>query len=427
MTEKVEILVENCSRLLFPHRHGQGSHADGQGPHADGQAVEILENATLAASDGKIVAVGPAKELAGRYQASRRYDATGKLLTPGFVDSHTHIVFAGDRSGEYMQRCQGASYEEISAAGGGIRASVRWTREASEDELYELALPRLLRMAAHGSTTIEIKSGYGLDLETELRMLRVVERLAAATPVRVVATFLGAHEIPDEHRSDREAYIQEVCERMIPEVAQRQLAQFCDVFCEEGVFTPEESVRVLVAGKLAGLEPKIHADELAASGGSWVAGQVGCRSADHLMKTDEEGIASLKNAGVVATVLPGTTFYLGKPDYAPARRFLEAGLPVAIATDRNPGSCTIESMQFILGLACLKLGLTPLQAFRGATEFGALALGLEEEIGVLSPGHAADFILWEVADLPQVAYEFANDLPRTVFVGGKELTPKEYM
>lgn len=409
--QRVDCLVEHCN-LLFPTRHGEGD--------------DLIPDATLACHDGKVVAVGPTAELADRYEATHRYNAAGALVTPGFVDSHTHLVFAGDRSGEYMQRCQGVEYEAIAAAGGGIRASVRWTREASEDELFDLALPRLLRMIAQGTTTVEIKSGYGLDLETELRMLRVVRRLDEATPVRVVATFLGAHEIPDDFRDRREAFVHEVCERMIPAVAQEGLAEFCDVFCEAGVFTPEESVKILLAGKVAGLRPKIHADELAPSGGSQVAAQVQCVSADHLMKTGPEGIQAMKEAGVVATLLPGTTFYLNKPGYAPARQFLDAGLPVALATDRNPGSCTIESMQFIVGLGCLKLGMTPEEALRAATEFGARALGRGDHVGVLAPGYAADFILWSVERPSEVAYEFANNLSRTVFVGGHELTLKEY-
>lgn len=411
--EKVELLVENCACLLFPNRLGEGE--------------DTLRNATFAVADGRIRAVGTSAEFAGRYSAPRRIDATGKLVTPGFVDSHTHLVFAGNRADEYMQRCQGVPYEEIAARGGGIRASVRHTRAASEDELFALSLPRLLRMARSGTTTVEIKSGYGLDLETELRMLRVIRRLRDATPVRVVATFMGAHEVPDELRSDRRGYLDAVCENMIPRVAEEGLADFCDVFCEERVFTPEESARVLNAGKRHGLRPKIHADELAASGGSRVAGEVGCISADHLMMTDDAGIEALKASGVVATVLPGTTFYLRKPRYAPARKFIDAGLSVAIATDRNPGSCTIESMQFVLGLSCLQLGLTPFEAFRAATLHGARALGLEATVGSLAPGAAADFVLWEASEPSQVTYEFANDLPRTVFVAGKELSTKEYM
>lgn len=411
MTEKVECLIEHCS-LLFPVRAGEGE--------------ERSEDTALAIADGKIVAVGNSNDLRSRYQANCHHDARGGLLTPGFVDSHTHLVFAGDRSSEYLLRCSGASYEEIAAAGGGIRASVRHTRGASEEELYELALPRVLRMVRQGTTTIEIKSGYGLETETELRMLRVIRRLSETLSVRIVATFLGAHETPDEYREDRAGYLSLVCEEMIPAVAEQGLARFCDVFCETDVFTPEESRTVLETGQRFGLTPKVHADELAASGGSRVAAEVGAVSADHLMMTDADGIAALDKAAVVATLLPGTTFYLNKKKYAPARRFLDAGLTVALATDRNPGSCTVESMQFILGLACQHLQMTPEEAFRAATESGARALGLDDQVGTIAPGQAADLILWQVENAAQIVYEYVNDLPRTVFVAGEALKLEEY-
>ncbi|MFQ5654274.1 MAG: imidazolonepropionase [Planctomycetota bacterium] len=412
MSDSVECLIEHCTRLLFPGPPG------GEG-EAEGEAA--LEHGTVAIADGRIVDVGPAGELEGRYRAAERHHGRGCLLTPGFIDSHTHLVFAGERSREFEMRCRGATYEEIAAAGGGIRATVRATREASEEELFSTARARLLRMLAGGSTTVEIKSGYGLDLDSEMRMLRVIRRLSEETPARVVATFLGAHEIPDDHRNDRQAYVDEVCERMIPAVAAEGLADFCDVFCEQGVFTPEESLRVLEAGRSAGLRPKIHADELAASGGSKVAAKVCATSADHLMETGPEGIAGLREAGVVPTLLPGTTFYLGRDRYAPARAFLEAGLPVALATDRNPGSCTLESMQFIVGLACLRMGMSPIEAFRGATANGARALGLDDQRGRIACGQDADLILWEVPHESRICYELSNAMPRTVWVAGKAL------
>ncbi|MEM7260889.1 MAG: amidohydrolase family protein, partial [Planctomycetota bacterium] len=251
------------------------------------------------------------------------------------------------------------------------------------------------------------------------RMLRVIRRLDQEVPTRVVPTFMGAHEFPDEYREDRDGYLDLVCETMIPAVAKEGLAAFCDVFCEENVFTPEQSQRVLECGRAAGLAPKIHADELHDSGGSTVAAAIGAVSADHLMKITDENIAAFQSSGVVPTLLPGTTFFLGKETYAPARALLNAGLPVAIATDRNPGSCTIESMQFIIGLSCLRMGMTPLEAFRGATENGARALGLSNVCGRLAPGLAADFILWECPDPARIVYEFENVIPRTVFVGGR--------
>lgn len=407
MSETVELLIENCHEILFAGETG---------------GEDLLAGGSVAIADGKIVAIGPTGELAGKYRAPERIDATGRLVTPGFVDSHTHLVFAGDRSAEFAMRVAGASYEEIAAAGGGIRSTVRATRKASEDELFEGALTRARRMMALGTTTLEIKSGYGLDVETELRSLRVIERLQRALPLRIVATFMGAHEFPDEYRDDRDGYVDLVCETMIPAVAEQGIATFCDVFCEEGVFTPEQSQRVLEAGRTAGLVPKIHADELAASGGSRVAASVSAASADHLMMTGPEEIAGLARAGVVPTLLPGTTFYLGKTQYAPARAMLEAGLPVALATDRNPGSCTLESMMLMIGLGCLRMKMTPIEAFRAATENGARALRLEETCGRLAVGQAADFVLWNEPRLARLAYEFENAITRRVFVGGREVS-----
>jgi len=404
--ETVELLIEDIDRLLLP---GGDS----------GEGRPELDRASVAVDGGRIRAVGPAKEIAGLFRGKRRLDGRGRTLTPGFVDSHTHLVFAGDRAGEFEQRCRGVPYERIAAAGGGIRATVRATRAASEDELVALARPRLERMLRLGSTTIEIKSGYGLDLETELRMLRATAKLAAESPVRIVATFMGAHEIPDEYRDDRQGYIDLVCEEMAPAVAREGLAEFQDVFCERGVFTPEESRRILRAGIPLGLRPKVHADELAASGGSEVAAEVGAASADHLMHVTERGIALLREHGVVATLLPGTTFFLGLESYAPARRLLEAGVEVAIATDRNPGSSTIESMAFIVGLSCLRLGLSPHEALRAATAGGARALGLQEETGSIVEGLAADLILWDVPHESRICYEFENFLPRTVIAAGR--------
>ncbi len=412
MTSPVDLIIEGASRLLF------AGDTSGPGDPLPGDQ-QFLEDVSIAINQNEIQAIGPANEIAGHFHASRSIDARGKLVTPGFVDSHTHLVFAGDRSGEFEMRCRGADYEEIAAAGGGIRASVRHTRAASEDELFEESLPRLQRMLALGTTTVEIKSGYGLDLESELRMLRVARRLGEATPARVVTTFLGAHEFPDEHRDDRDRYIDEVCEEMIPAVAAEGLAEFCDVFCERGVFTPEQSIRVLEAGLASGLRPKVHADELAASGGSEVAAQVSAVSADHLMMITEKGIEGLRERGVVATLLPGTTFFLGKETYAPARRLLDAGLEVALATDRNPGSSTIESMAFICGLSCLRMGMTPLEVFRAATIAGARAVSLENQCGRIAPGFSADLIIWDVAHEGRICYEFENHLPRTVIASGQ--------
>ena len=401
--ERIDLLLSNASRVI------SGSSG-------------VHEGVSIAIDSGKIKAMGPASEIAGLFHPDEEVDASGKLITPGFVDSHTHLVFGGDRSSEFVQRCAGADYEEIAAAGGGIRASVRMTRETSLEDLVDQARPRLARMMAAGSTTIEIKSGYGLDLETELRMLRAIRELARDCPAQIVATFMGAHETPDEYRHDKAGYLKLVCEEMIPAVAEEGLAEFCDVFCERGVFDPDESRMVLEAGKRHGLKSKIHADEMAASGGSTVAAEVGAVSADHLMKTPPEGIAAMKEAGVVATLLPGTTFYLSKPGYAPARQMLDSGLRVALATDRNPGSCTVESMLLIVGLAVQRMGMTPIEAIEASTFGGAFALGREKSCGSLETGKRADVILWNAADENQLVYEFANNLKRSVWAGGRRIS-----
>jgi len=274
-------------------------------------------------------------------------------------------------------------------------------------------------MMESGSTTIEIKSGYGLDLESELKMLRAIRQLSEEFPIEIVATFMGAHEIPDEWRQDRAQYIRIICEQMIPQVAREGLAEFCDVFCERGVFDTQESTQILQAGLKNGLKPKVHADELAASGGSLVAAQVGAISADHLMEVTAEGIEALKSAGVVPTLLPGTTFYLRKSGYAPARSLIDAGLEIAIATDRNPGSCTIESMLFIAGLSVMHMGLTPTEAIIAATRGGAHALGREARCGTIETGKRADLILWDVPDEEVLIHEFANQVPRIVCAAGR--------
>ncbi|MDE0959943.1 MAG: imidazolonepropionase [Planctomycetota bacterium] len=400
MKTSVDLMIENVERLFPGHK-------------------EVCKGASVAVDGGRIQAIGPAQKIAGLFDGTRTLDGRGKLLTAGFVDSHTHLVFGGERSGEFVLRCAGGDYEQIASEGGGIRASVRMTRAATLQQLVDSARPRLQRMMAAGSTTIEIKSGYGLDLESELKMLRAIRQLSEEFPIEIVSTFMGAHEIPDEWRHDRAEYVRIICEQMIPQVAREGLAEFCDVFCERGVFDSQESIQILQAGQEHGLKPKVHADELAASGGSQVAAQVGAVSADHLMEVTAEGIEALKGAGVVPTLLPGTTFYLRKSGYAPARSLIDAGLEIAIATDRNPGSCTIESMLFIAGLSVMHLGLTPSEAIVAATRGGARALGREAQCGTIEEGKRADLILWDVPDEDVLIHEFANQVPHVVCAAGR--------
>jgi imidazolonepropionase len=358
-------------------------------------AVDIVEDGALAIGEGRIAFAGASADLDTHVtvtQATAVHEAPNLSAAPGFVDPHTHAVFAGDRRGELRRRLAGATYTDIAAAGGGIVATVRATRAASEQDLIVQSRPRLDEMLACGTTTCEVKSGYGLDLASELRMLTAIQQLSDSSPLDIVATFMGAHEIPIEYRDRRDEYVSLVVDRMIPEVAARGLAQWCDVFCETGVFTPAESARILAAGMRAGLKPRIHADELGASGGSQVAAQVGARSADHLVHVDAAGIAALAGAGVTATLLPCAAFYLKLGRFAPARALIDAGVPVALATDVNPGGGFSPSMPFAMSLAAFAMNMTFEEALAGATINAAWSLDRAGEVGSLEPGKLADVV-----------------------------------
>ena len=360
------------------------------------RAVTAMADASLAAAGGRIVFVGPSRELASRVSllpGATIIEAAGHAVVPGFVDAHTHAVFAGDRRAELRRRLAGATYAEIAAAGGGILSTVRATREASEEELVAQSRPRLDEMLACGTTTCEIKSGYALDIAGELRMLRAIRTLHDSHALDVVATFMGAHEIPPEYRDRRGGYVDLVIEGMLPAVAGDRLATWCDVFCETGVFTPDESLRILEAGARHGLQPRIHADELGPSGGSRVAAQAGARSADHLIFVPEEGIRAMAAAGVAATLLPNAAFYLKLGRFAPARALIEAGVPVALATDVNPGGGFSPSMPFAIALACFGMHMTFEEALVAATINGAWSLDLSNTAGSLEPGKLADAVI----------------------------------
>jgi imidazolonepropionase len=322
-------------------------------------------------------------------------DLHDRSIVPGFVDAHTHAVFAGDRREELRRRLSGATYAQIAAEGGGIVATVAATRAASEGELAGQTRARLDEMLACGTTTCEIKSGYGLELESELKMLRAARRAGNHHPVDVVTTFLGAHEVPPEFRADRARYVDLVVDEMIPAVAAERAAEWCDVFCEQGVFTPHESTRILEAGQRAGLKARIHADELGATGGSAVAVAVGARSADHLVFVPREGMLALARAGVCATLLPSAAFYLKLGRFAPARELIDAGVAVALATDVNPGGGFSPSMPFVMTLACFGMAMTFEEALVGATINAAWSLDLAGDRGSLEPGKLADAAIVE--------------------------------
>lgn len=363
---------------------------------ADQAGAAAIAGGAIASLDGRIVFAGASADLDAAIvptPGARTIDAREYAVVPGFVDAHTHAVFAGDRREELRRRMAGATYAQIAEAGGGIVSTVAATRAATEAELVEQARPRLDEMLACGTTTCEIKSGYGLDLESELKMLRAIRRLADEHPVGIAATFMGAHEVPVEHRQRRDDYVRLLIDEMIPAVASERLAEWCDVFCETGVFTPGESRRILNAGLRAGLKPRIHADELGASGGSQVAAAIGARSADHLIFVPPDGIAAMAHAGVCATLLPAAAFYLKLGRFAPARALIDAGVTVALATDVNPGGGFSPSMPFAMTLACFSMDLTFEEALVAATASGAWSLDRCDTIGSLEPGKQMDAVL----------------------------------
>jgi imidazolonepropionase len=355
--------------------------------------VGLLRNAVIAAQDGAIVYVGHDADSVELVAGGVRIDASGCVVVPGFVDPHTHIVYAGDRRNELQRRLAGATYAEIAAEGGGILSTVAATRAASAEELLASARGRLDEMLACGTTTCEAKSGYGLTTESELKQLRVIHALDRSHPIDIVPTFLGAHDVPPEYRDRRADYITLVTDEMIPRVAADRLARYCDVFCDEGAFTPDEATMILTAGQRVGLTPRVHAEELAPSGGSMVAAQMGARSADHLVFVDEAGADALSRANVCAVLLPAAAFYLKLGRFAPARTLIDRGVPVALATDINPGGGFSPSMPFAMTLACFEMGMTLEEALVAATVNAAWSLDAADRVGSLQPGRLMDAVL----------------------------------
>ena len=394
-----DFVIENASLIATC-----AGAAPRRGPAQHG--ISPVRNGSIASSEGRIVYVGPSSGLAAVTIApdAVRLDAHGGTVVPGFVDAHTHVVFAGDRRQELQRRLAGASYAEIAADGGGIVRTVEATRRATEDELVAATRTRLDEMLACGTTTAEAKSGYGLTTESELQQLRVIRRLNAEHPIDLVPTFMGAHELPVEYRTRRGDYVSLVVNDMLPRVQREGLAEWCDVFCEIGVFTAEESTTILKAGLRAGLKARIHADELGLSGGSRVAAQVGARSADHLIFVDEEGADLMAAASVCATLLPAAAFYLKIGRFAPARMLIERGVPVALATDVNPGGGFSPSMPFVMTLACFAMQLTLEQALVAATINAAWSIDRADRVGSLEPGKLMDAVIvrGELVDLIRV-------------------------
>ncbi|MGC9307378.1 MAG: imidazolonepropionase [Thermoplasmatota archaeon] len=370
-----------------------------------------ISDASILIDDGRIQRIGSDCDASG----ADIIDATGKTVLPGFVDCHTHVVFAGSREFELDMKLKGASYQDIAEQGGGIGYTVRHTREASPEGLYMQARRRLDVMLRHGTTTMESKSGYGLDTETEIKILEVTRLLGSEHVVDIIPTFLGAHAVPSN--MDKAEYIDLVIEDMLPRVAEQQLAVFCDVFCEEGYFTPDETRRILQAGIEHGLKPKIHADEFTDIGGAQLAAELGATSADHLLMASRAGIQAMAHAGVVPVLLPAVPFSMMQDRYADARAMLDVGLSVALATDLNP-NCWTENMQLVIQLACFQMGMTPREAIEGATINAARAIGLHEHVGSIEVGKQADLLILDAPSHCFVPYHFGVNLVETVIKRG---------
>ena len=402
--------VMNCSQLVTlagPQRPRVGNEL---------RELSIIEDGAFLVWDGRIEKVGKREEIMPLVKADCDViDAGNRLVMPGFVDAHTHPVFAGNRANEFELRASGATYEQIALAGGGIRSTVRKTRAASEDELVAAGQRYAEWFLRCGTTTVEAKSGYGLTVEDELKMLRAIRRLGEETPLRYVPTFLGAHVVPEEFKGDSGGYVDLIVEEMLPRVAAENLAEFCDVFCEAGAFTVEESRRILLAAKALGFKLRVHADQLSLSGGSALAAELGAVTADHLEQADESAIRNLQSAMVQPVLLPCSVLMIGSQKYANARAMIEAGLAVVIATDFNPGSSPVPSMLLALTLASTQMKMTPAEAITAATINAAYSLGRGKEIGSLEPGKRADFVIHDCDDYRELAYFAGLEHPMAVY------------
>ena len=403
-----KLLVKNIGMLATP----QGKRARSGAEQGE---IQILKDAWVLIEDGLIsqVGTGAAPEAAG----AEVVDAKGRLVTPGLVDAHTHLIFGGWRQNELGMKLHGKTYLEIQNAGGGIQSTTNATRQATEEELAEKAAKALDEMMGFGVTTCEAKSGYGLATDHELKELRVIRDLNERHPMDIVATFMGAHLVPAEYKANRAEYIRLVCEEMMPAVKEQGIAQFCDVFCEADTFSVEESRQVLEAGLKYGLRPKIHADEIEAIGGSQLAGELGAISAEHLIVCPPEGIESMAKGGVIACLLPATSFNLGST-FAPARDMVKAGVPVAMATDFNPGSCPCLNLQFVINLGCLKYKLTPEEVLTAVTLNGAAAIDMADKVGSVEVGKQGDLVIWDAPDLDYICYRVGSNLTDTVIKRG---------
>jgi imidazolonepropionase len=414
-----DIIITNASELitLKGPRRARAKHEMSE--------LRIVRDGAVAVSGGAVAAVGKTESVLREHDASgvERIDASGRVVMPGLVDPHTHLVYAGSREFELELKAKGKGYLDILKEGGGILRTVRDTRAASPHELFRQSARRLESMISHGSTTVEAKSGYGLDRDVELRILETIRKLGDDFPVDVVPTFMGAHAVPEEFTGKPDDYIKFVCSEVLPGVSRRRLAAFCDVFCEKGVFTVDQSRKVLEQAKALGMRLKIHADELHASGGAELAAEVGAISAEHLVKTTDDGIMAMARKDVVGVLLPGTPYSSMSKDYADGRRLIDLGVPVALGTDLNP-NCWNESMQFTISLACHKMRMTPAESITAATINAAAALGLEKRVGSLEVGKRADIVVMDIGSHAQLPYRFGTNLCSVVVKDGRVVWEK---
>ncbi|MFH2035814.1 MAG: imidazolonepropionase [Candidatus Zixiibacteriota bacterium] len=413
--KKATLLIKNIGQLIT---------MQGPVPRLGDQMKDLglIPGAAVAVAGEEILAVGKSKDIEGQVNLAEGctvIDAEKAVVSPGLIDPHTHPVFLMTRENEFEMRIQGKSYMEIARAGGGIRASVRDLRETSEGKLMRQTAKRLDTMLSYGVTTIEAKSGYGLSTESEIKQLEIIRGLNETHSVDLIPTFLGAHEVPDEYQNDREAYIKLLIDEMIPKVVENKLAEFCDIFCEEGVFDIEQSRRIMTAAKNSGLKLKFHADELASTGGGELAAEMGAISADHIVYISDAGIAAMAKSGTCAVLLPGTCFSLASKQYAPARQMIEAGVAVALSTDCNPGSSYTESLPFMATLAALNYKMTADESFSAMTVNAACAIDRGGKIGQLEPGFPADLVLWQMNDYRELPYHYGVNLVKAVVKKGK--------
>ena len=411
--KEADLIIEHAKQLITAKGH-RTRPAIG----TEMEDLGMIEDGAVAVSNGKIMAAGKSNEVLNDYNAAERIDATGRVVIPGFVDAHTHLVFAGSRERELELKIKGAGYMKILQEGGGILSTVRDTRRATKEDLLHICRERCNNLMLHGTTTIEAKSGYGLTLDDEIKSLEVIMQLDREGPTNLVPTFLGAHAIPPEYQGKTGEYTTLICEWWIPEIAKRKLATFCDVFCEKDVFEIEDSRRILLAGKSHGLAPRIHADEFYPLGGAELAAEVGAVSADHLLHVSSAGLEQMRGRGVIATLLPAAPLTLMVNDYADARRIISKGIPIALGSDLSP-SCWLENFQLVIQLACYKLKMTPAEALIAATINAAHSIQRANETGSIEVGKKADMLILSAPDFRFLGYRLGTNLVDTVLIDGK--------